>query len=922
MDSKSSVPAKSAAKAPGSVAGLEKIVETRGCATSQLNGSESDEAIVVVNRRSEKTAELVRHASGRTPGTTNPRVRTDIAILVAGTVSVFVLGSQSEWFASITHWILVHGVEQLDEFVLATTFFILGLAVFAFRRLHESRTEVIGHQRTHAALKLLHDDLGNANKALNAEITERKEQERKITRLNRIRAVTGGINSAMLRLSDRDGLLQEACRVAATEGVFPMAWISAIDSRTGRFDITTWHGADPQSGDLIATINARENWPETDHPAYRALHAAHYVVVNDLATDLTMAPICADLLRRGFRSLAAFPLFVEKSIVAVLLLLAVERDFFDAEEIALLQYLAADLSFALENIKKSQRLDYLAYYDALTGLPNLPLFRDRLDQFIQTAKQDHGKVCVVVIDLEHFTHINETLGRTVGDDLLRQVGARFQQFLVEPYALGHIGGDTFAAASPRGGDIIATELHDRMLNAIRQPFNIDGREIDVSIQAGIALFPADGDDGSSVFKNAEVALKLAKSSGERYAYYSIETNARVAARLALEKQLLEAIDGQQFVLYYQPKVDMISGELIGAEALIRWQHPDKGLTGPAEFIALAEETGLIVALGAWVIDAVCAQQAAWIAAGLRIVPIGVNLSSAQFEKDDLLQTVRTALDAHSLDGKYLDLELIENAVMNNSIAVANTLQGLRKLGVGLALDDFGTGYSSLAHLKRFPFDAVKIDRSFVADITHNAEDAAIAIAIIAMAHSLNLKVIAEGVETQGQFNFLRAKDCDQMQGNFFSPAVAKEVFESSLRCGTRMTLPAAPLAEQHTLLVVDDEAGICAALSRMLRRDGYKILTAGGGSEALEVLAVNPVQVIISDQRMPGMSGTDFLDIVKQLYPDTVRILLSGYTDLDVVTESVNRGAVFKFLTKPWDDTLLREQVRDAFRQYRPEAVH
>jgi EAL domain-containing protein (putative c-di-GMP-specific phosphodiesterase class I)/CheY-like chemotaxis protein len=461
-----------------------------------------------------------------------------------------------------------------------------------------------------------------------------------------------------------------------------------------------------------------------------------------------------------------------------------------------------------------------------------------------------------------------------------------------------------------------------MLDAVKQPFYVDGREINIGMQAGIAFFPADGDDGSSVFKNAEVALKLAKSSGERYMYYSIEMNARVAVRLKLEKQLLAAIDSQQFVVYYQPKVDMISGELVGAEALIRWQHPDKGLVAPAEFIALAEETGLIVPIGAWVIDAVCAQQAAWITAGLRTVPIAVNLSSVQFEKDDLLQAVRTALNVHSLDGKLLDLELTESVVMSNSAAAANTLQALRKLGVGLALDDFGTGYSSLAHLKRFPFDSVKIDRSFVTDITHNAEDAAIATAIIAMAHSLNLKVIAEGVETQGQFNYLRAKTCDQMQGNFFSPAVAKEEFESHLRSGKHMTLPAAAPADQRTLLLVDDEPGICAALTRMLRRDGYKILTAASGSEGLEVLAVNPVQVIISDQRMPGMSGTELLDIVKQLYPDTVRIILSGYTDLDVVTESVNRGAVFKFLTKPWDDALLREQVRDAFRRYRPESVH
>jgi CheY-like chemotaxis protein len=230
------------------------------------------------------------------------------------------------------------------------------------------------------------------------------------------------------------------------------------------------------------------------------------------------------------------------------------------------------------------------------------------------------------------------------------------------------------------------------------------------------------------------------------------------------------------------------------------------------------------------------------------------------------------------------------------------------------LDDFGTGYSSLAHLKRFPFNAVKIDHSFVCDITRNPEDAAIAVAIIAMAHGMLMKVVAEGVETQGQFNYLLAHGCDQMQGNFFSPAVPRDAFEADLRSGRRLRLPAPAPADQRTLLLVDDEPHICAALARMLRPDGYSILTANSGSEGLELLSVNPVQVIISDQRMPGMSGTEFLDTVRQLYPDTVRIILSGYTDLAVVTDAVNRGAVFKFLTKPWDDEMLRETVRDAFR--------
>jgi diguanylate cyclase (GGDEF)-like protein/PAS domain S-box-containing protein len=747
------------------------------------------------------------------------------------------------------------------------------------------------------------------------DVTERVEQERKIARLSRVRAVTSGISSAMLRLRDRAELLQEACRVAAMEGVFPVAWVSAIDPQAEHYEIVAWHG-DAQAVDLIKKLAQRETWAAQDRPSVRAARARHSIVMNDVSTDPSLAPVRDELLRGAYRSCAAFPLFVDGNVVAVLVLLARERDVFDADEIALLDSLAADLSYALEYIEKSRRLDYLASYDTLTGLANVSLFGDRLEQFVNAARQEHNSVSVVVADLERFTQINDTLGRNAADELLRQVANRFAEFLVEPYTLGRIAGDTFAAAAPGDADSAVTRLRDRMLDALEQPFNVGGQEIRIAAQAGIALFPADGEDGREVFKNAEAALKLAKSAGKRYLFYSADVNTRMAERVALENQLRVAVEAQQFVLHYQPRVDMISGELVGAEALIRWLHPDLGLVLPSKFITLAEETGLIVPIGSWAIDAVCAQQAAWIAAGINTVPIAVNLSSVQFDKDDLLQSVRDALTSHGLEAKHLELELTESAVMSDSAAAAKTLHALNEAGVRLALDDFGTGYSSLALLKRFPFRYVKIDQSFVADITRNAEDAAIATAIIAMAHRLNLKVVAEGVETQGQFNYLQAQGCDEMQGNLFSPAVPKDVFESQLHENKRISMPTAT-DNRHTLLLVDDEPGIRTALTRMLRGDGYRILTASSGAEGLELLAVNPVQVIISDQRMPGMSGTEFLNTVKELYPDTVRIILSGYTDLQVVTESVNRGAVFKFLTKPWNDDLLREQVRDAFRRYR-----
>ena len=680
-----------------------------------------------------------------------------------------------------------------------------------------------------------------------------------------------------------------------------------IRCRTGELRLVKWNNSLLRSADgaVIGTASIGT-----------AIREKRILVANDSQQDprVLLGP---HYVEAGVSSLAVFPLIVADQVVGAFALYASEIDFFQDEEVKLLTELAGNIAFAIDHIDKSLRLDYLAFFDALTGLPSASVFKDRLDQFIQVARQNLGDVCVLVIDLERFTQVNDSLGRAAGDQLLRAVAARLSQFLVEPYTLGRIAADTFAIASPGDQAAAPTLMSDCIQRALEQPFIISASTVTVNVQAGIAWFPGDGNDSDTVFKNAESALKSGKRSGARNTHFSRALNDRVEQRYAAEQELRSAIAAAEFIVHYQPRVDMISGELVGAEALIRWQHPQRGIVAPVEFIALAEETGLIVTIGAWVLETVCAQQSAWVSARVAVVPIAVNLSSIQFEHGSLVETVSMALAAHRLDPRLLVLELTESAVMNDPAAAAIALHALRKIGVGLALDDFGTGYSSLAHLKHFPFDSVKIDRSFITDITSNPEDAAIASAIIAMAHGLKLKVVAEGVETQGQFNYLRARSCDEMQGYLFGPAVPRDEFESQLRSSRRLRMPAADPADQLTLLIVDDEPGIRASLARMLRSDGYRILQADSGQAGLDVLALNEVQVIISDQRMLGMTGTEFLSAVSQLYPNTVRMILSGFTDLKVVTDAVNRGSVFKFLTKPWDDDVLREQVRDAFRRHR-----
>ena len=753
-------------------------------------------------------------------------------------------------------------------------------------------------------------------------VSDRKLQEQRVAQLSRVQVLSSGINALIVRARDRSELLRDACEIAINAAGFHMAFVGIVDESTGKVVVNASTGKE-KSLLALATETLASNDMATNTMVMTAIREKRALISNDSRNDPRVL-LGAEYAAAGVRSLAVLPLLVEGEAVGVFVLYSNVIDFFHDDEMKLLHEMAGNVAFSIDHIKKGERLNYLAYYDALTGLPNHTLFLDRVAQSIRVNVAAGLGFSMVVLDLERFAQINDQLGRMAGDAVLLWVTAWLTRTLGDANLLMRVAGDQFAF-------VISTELQEadvsqfleRAASTLREDSLCHGGVvIRVAAKFGIARFPEDGSDAEALLKHAEVALKRAKSSRQMFAYFSNELDVQSSQRLGLEEQLRVAITAGQFVLHYQPKLDVISGEIVGAEALIRWQHPDKGLLSPTAFIALAEETGLIVPIGAWVIDAVCAQQAIWVAAGYRVVPIAVNVSALQLAKKDFLDTLQAALSKHAISSKLLDIELTESALMKDAEEAAEILQGVRELGCGLALDDFGTGYSSPAYLKRFAFDSVKIDRSFIMDITRNAGDAAIATAIIAMAHSLHLKVVAEGVETLGQFNFLRAQGCDQIQGYFFSPPVSVHVFASDLRSSRRMQLPLPAPDDQQTLLLVDDEPHISAALFRMLRRDGYRILIAAGGAEALEILAINRVQVIISDQRMPEMSGTEFLDRVRQMYPDTIRMILSGYTDLRVVTESVNRGAVFKFLTKPWDDDQLREHVRDAFRRSQTKVKH
>ena len=566
-----------------------------------------------------------------------------------------------------------------------------------------------------------------------------------------------------------------------------------------------------------------------------------------------------------------------------------------------------------------QRLHHLAHYDPLTGLPNRTLFHETLGKVLALAPDKGWSVGVLFLDLDHFKTVNDTLGRALGDEVLRQFGDRLTGGVRIRDTVGRLGGDEFGVillmeAGHQGASIVANQIRD----ALRVPFDVQGQKITMTASIGITVHPADAGDPDTLLKNADTAMYRAKQAGrDSIRFFTAEMNGEMLARLDLEAALRRAVANDEFVLHYQPKVHLDSGRVAGLEALLRWERPGHGLVSPAEFVPVLEETGLILSVGRWVIATVCQQISRWIRSSVGPLQVAVNVAGRQFVEGDFEADVITALEDSDIPAGLLELELTETSLMVNTERTIAILERLGARGVQISIDDFGTGYSSLAYLHRFPIDKLKIDIAFVRNITRNPDDAAIARTIIRMAHSLKLAVIAEGVETAAQVAYLRRHHCDQIQGYYFSrplPLSDLEVLLGEAKC-----LPA-PDGEDDgpgkTLLLVDDDADVLDLLDRLLRQDGYRILTAQSGEEGLELLALNEVQVVVCDQRMPTMSGSQFLDRVKDLHPDTMRIILSGYVDFESIIASINRGAIYRIYKKPWRRDVIREDIRDAFRQF------
>jgi len=612
------------------------------------------------------------------------------------------------------------------------------------------------------------------------DVTEQKQAEERIRRLNRVYAVLSGINGLIVRASGRDELFGEACRIAVEAGHLRMAWLGIYDA--GRQSITPAASAGHEAGFLeLMSLSLADAAVEGRGLVRRAVREKRAVVINDMEHD-TKFRLRSAALERGFRSGAVLPLSIGGEIVGVLGLFAEEAQFFDDDEMRLLTELAGDIAFAIEHIEKSEKLHYLAYFDGLTGLANRALFLQRLEQALGSTLGAGGRLAVFVIDIDRFRPVNAALGRQAGDKLLKDLAGRILQVHADGANVGRLGADHFAVfrTSVESEEQIARLVEQRLAEFFGAPYRVGDSEVRISAKVGVALAPDDGEQADPLLQKAEAALKRAKAQGEPYVFHAPAMTERTAENLALENRLHQALEKSQFVLHYQPKIDLATRRIAGVEALIRWQSPELGLVPPMKFIPLLEETGLILEVGAWAMKRAAADHRHWVDKGLSAPRVAVNVSAIQLRQRNFVATVEHAL----MDGVApvaMDLEITETLVMQDIAANTAKLKSARALGIEIAIDDFGTGYSSLAYLAKLPVQILKVDRSFIRGMLTDPDTATLVRTIVGLAHSLRLKVVAEGVETEDQASALLELGCDQMQGFLFSRPLPCQELERLLR---------------------------------------------------------------------------------------------------------------------------------------------
>jgi diguanylate cyclase (GGDEF)-like protein/PAS domain S-box-containing protein len=650
-----------------------------------------------------------------------------------------------------------------------------------------------------------------------------------------------------------------------------------------------------------------------------ALQRRAPVIVPDVLEDPQWAACRNDAARHGIRACWSVPIFAGSGkLLGSFSMYCRDARRPGEGEFKLIELAVRIASLAIERTQYEAYIRHIAHHDPLTGLPNRLLLEDRMRQAIAQANRRRGRIALLFIDLDHFKNVNDSLGHHIGDVLLQAVARRMEHCMREGDSVARLGGDEFViCVSDVNQTRDASAVAQKIQEELAQPFIVEGNSLQIGSSIGIALYPLDGADVEELMKAADAAMYEAKSKGRaNYQFYTPELNIASQQRMIVSNQLRQAFARGQLSVHYQPLVNIGSGAIVGTEALLRWDHPEMGMVSPAHFISLLEELGLMSDVGKWILHTACAQNRAWQRAGLPPIRMSVNLSARQFYGSDLAATVAEILHGTGLAPNWLDLEITESLILDNSEQVIEAMRRLKEMGVSLSLDDFGTGYSSLSYLRRFPVDRLKIDNSFISDIVIDAHAADIVRSILALAQKFGLSVVAEGVETEAQLGYLRQQGCPEMQGHLFSSALPAEQMGELLRGDRRLAVWKRIAHAAHTILVVDDDEDVRFSLDNCLREAGYEVLTAANSDEALALMAKNDVGVVLADLWMPGASGTDLLRQVRGLYPDVTRMLLTGSADIGSLVDAINQGAIYKIVMKPWDNEALADDMRDAFARY------
>ncbi|MGD0721193.1 MAG: GAF domain-containing protein [Roseiarcus sp.] len=653
-------------------------------------------------------------------------------------------------------------------------------------------------------LKRLAENVSFAIENFDREAARRLAEDQK-ERLTLMLAALSATNEAIMRAPTRAELFELVCAAAVRGGRFASTIIAVTEPGSGFLRVAASAGAmgTQQRGVKIAIADDRPEGRGVSGVAFRTLQPC---IINDYLADQRGAAFHERARREGNMAGAAFPLLSNGEAAGVLVFMASEKDVFTPELVELLNRLASNVSFALDNFDRAEekarvdeRIRYLATHDGLTNLPNRAMFNRMLNASIESARRLGRIFAVLFIDIDRFKVINDSLGHDAGDTLLIEISGRLRRCLRAGDVVARLGGDEFVvileqAFEPKQADSVARKL----LSVISQPIQLCGLEYGATASIGIAMFPNDGDDALTLTKNADMAMYRAKDDGKNgFRFFTNHGDGPPVERLVFEARLRQALDRDELSLHFQPKLDVATDIITGVEALLRWTLPDLGAVPPAQFIPLAEETGLIVPIGRWVLQQACAQNMAWRRQGLPPLSMAVNLSPRQFSDENLLRDIDDALAASGMPAQLLQLEITESMVMHDVGHAIELLDVIRGRGVRLAIDDFGTGYSSMSLMKKFPVDTIKIDRSFVEDLPEDCEDRAIAQAIISLGKALGLTVIAEGVETSAQAEFLRERGCDEMQGFFISRPVAAASIPGIIEANRRLLRPARPPEPVH-----------------------------------------------------------------------------------------------------------------------------